>query len=741
MNNPVKMKSEFNKPKNKDIVIVFRNEKKERRTEFCIFSDRTIELRGPSCNNGLHIPSRLYNWYLLPQKKEKKPVYARANITIRSTKNQLKRFNNICCKIYHNSYEGYILPLEQEKCFEAIKGALMTKSQLYIIIPGYVDEQCQLSVKNLFYSASQLVRTTNLQGISNSKLMVYFHHRNQKVAIHRDQDGEIYIKINARISESGEVQLTKYLAYFIKDWFEKEELFLASKGHEHPIVVPSIIRKRRDRGGRLCKILNFPYWGNSKNIEVILSRPKLQLTLQAKLNYQLRCLLQKAKCSIKGLMANTWNVEIHKQKEFAITVKSLLSDIFLDNKNTKKASEVVLNFDSRVHIIPKATNHCFDNLVNTETKKNISIYLFEIISSFNCHKNRAIITEIASLTHFLKKMGTNCMGILFINGELTGNKKRVITDYYGLNSGVLVIGTSILNNIIATPQLFLRKISSFQEKQKQLSRNSNMLVNPHTNEIVPKNQLEKEALDILISIVDKKQTKRLAVANYCYVMGLTVNDFHLLYKEGLKVQNSQMLNNLISMFELNNELYTEIICNKENNDLCALLYIHSQLIINGSISLLSIKPTLRNFIPYQQFLREILPINVRIIGTQKPQNKGVDFEKVIKDQLEDEGFTIVPNVVFYYSGRTFEVDLIGLKERELLLISCKNMSSTTSSSQAEENIKDAANILAFRKEILNASYARLYVKPNLDNKEELLEVFQLGFWTDKIKIILSENKI
>ncbi|MGC9780066.1 MAG: hypothetical protein HZR80_12545 [Candidatus Heimdallarchaeota archaeon] len=128
-----------------------------------------------------------------------------------------------------------------------------------------------------------------------------------------------------------------------------------------------------------------------------------------------------------------------------------------------------------------------------------------------------------------------------------------------------------------------------------------------------------------------------------------------------------------------------------------------------------------------------LPHNYRIISILNGLHLGADFEQQVQALLQKEGFEVLSNVLIGYYSRKMEVDHIGFKNETLTIISCRDASKVTCLMSLKLDIKQKACLLEHRKFLLNADYARLYLKVSQQvyNKVKHFE----GTWIDSVEII------
>ncbi|MCE7744827.1 MAG: hypothetical protein GPJ52_06795 [Candidatus Heimdallarchaeota archaeon] len=141
-----------------------------------------------------------------------------------------------------------------------------------------------------------------------------------------------------------------------------------------------------------------------------------------------------------------------------------------------------------------------------------------------------------------------------------------------------------------------------------------------------------------------------------------------------------------------------------------------------------------------ELISERLSPEVEIIGQRAIRESGVKFELEVKEILEEEGFTVIPNVVVSYSGRRMEIDLIAVKDGEIEVVSCKDRSGSTNSWSVSTDIKNAANRIEFAKDLLSADRGTQYTKVNPKISERVQDRFHNKPWAENVNIKIIENK-
>ncbi|MHA1364957.1 MAG: hypothetical protein ACTSP5_00905 [Candidatus Heimdallarchaeota archaeon] len=115
---------------------------------------------------------------------------------------------------------------------------------------------------------------------------------------------------------------------------------------------------------------------------------------------------------------------------------------------------------------------------------------------------------------------------------------------------------------------------------------------------------------------------------------------------------------------------------------------------------------------------------LHFIGHLKSNNAGTDFEKQVKEILENEGLQTTSNMLYSFRGRRFEIDHVASDNEMEIMISCKNRSSVRTYWRTITDIVDSINVLELRKRIFGYKKARLYVKVPQQYKPKIQELFE-----------------
>ena len=139
------------------------------------------------------------------------------------------------------------------------------------------------------------------------------------------------------------------------------------------------------------------------------------------------------------------------------------------------------------------------------------------------------------------------------------------------------------------------------------------------------------------------------------------------------------------------------------------------------------------FTQCKSLLLERLPKNIQLISLLGINHAGSSFEQEIRQLMEAKGYDVITNVLFGYFGRKMEIDILGVKNDRITIVSCRDASSVKCLMSFRLDLKQKSCKLEYRRTLLNADFACLYVKvtPEVFQKVKEYE----GKWVDNVEII------
>ncbi|TET27457.1 MAG: hypothetical protein E3J70_11815 [Candidatus Heimdallarchaeota archaeon] len=437
------------------IKLLYKLEKKVRGLKLEIYTDGTSKITSKTSKYGMHIPSILQAWKKIPQNKKGGKRIVIANFKIKDNNGTLKTLKGIQCEIYHNNYEGYIRPLENNSDQKKIKKIMKENGVLTCILHGEWLKELQLDSTKYFMKAMKLRNKTKFSPLKEMELITLGGLQETNFEIYQDNENSIFIKSSGIMNTRGFLVLSNELRRYIKNWFKKAEICVCSVNGDEPIVLSTVIRKRKNELSKLNKEINIPYYGKKKPVEIVFSNNQYQLTKQAKEDYIIKKKLVANDFKIKAFKANTRTTN-HYNKEIESRFIDTIHQSFSNSNKAIIYSEVGIILESSEQNICGREKHRFDNIIVIEKKENIYLVLIELKTSFKKKDRfRQLEVAIAKLVHFSKSINKEkIIPILIVNDNMkcfTGYSSKQIYKSFGVE---LIVLNDFLN-IEKKPKLLL----------------------------------------------------------------------------------------------------------------------------------------------------------------------------------------------------------------------------------------------------------------------------------------------
>lgn len=394
------------------------------------------------------------------------------------------------------------------------------------------------------------------------------------------------------------------------------------------MIVESSIIHNKEKG--LKKTILLPYTNPSKIVEILIMNPQLKLSKIAIENYDIKMKLRKMGLPIISFKQNSSPKSNHVDTVFEKRVRKLVKKIICDLKG-KVFSEVELVRESRILENKSTTKYYADELglIHFNEIDTEFLLLFEIKSSFQKrYKSYKIDSAISKIINFSKSLNSsNIVPVMIFNEDLIYNNV-IITDEYGSNLNMILIGQSKLQYFLKNPEALSHKIKSFCLKEKKSSRkeDKHFLSCPPTNEVLLKHK----------------------------------------------------------------GVLSKVITNK-----------------------------------------------AKVIGFRQFSGKGKIFEECIANRYEVAGYDIVSNLLLHLNKRKMEIDILAMRDKEVILISCKNMNSVLNLDYLTIRIGEAANLTQHRTDLLGFEKANVHIKTNSKVYDIVKRKFN-GYWSPKIEIFIEK---
>jgi len=154
-------------------------------------------------------------------------------------------------------------------------------------------------------------------------------------------------------------------------------------------------------------------------------------------------------------------------------------------------------------------------------------------------------------------------------------------------------------------------------------------------------------------------------------------------------------------------------------------------------NLVTSKITNEVILKYKIKLSEIINHKAKIIALKKQTGIGSVFEKCIARKYEESGYEVVNNLIIQLYNRKMEIDVLAMNNNNVILISCKNMSQVKKIDYLTQRIKESANLIEHRANLLGIDSARVHVKVNSSVFPKIKEKFN-GSWSSKLLISIEK---
>jgi len=610
---------------------------------YIIYCDGTIVFYSKvKKSNVFRMPKALQKWIQFPE-KDFHPLQLEADFYYKEEK-EMKRIENVSITLINkrtNNYFSYfIYPLRFSSKKNQIETILDTKEVgFWRISSEKIREYFDYTER--FKESSFILQNTNLPTVLNDhELIVKGKIRKTIFEIYSLPINQIVIKIKTVMKNDGSFALPYAIKEYIENWLEKNEYILCSLNNETPIVLKS---KIRTAGSVRIKELIFDYYGEYKEIKLLITNNNWKLTEKALFEKQLRGFLIESNFEVEMVRNDIQSTKTHYKKKIAKQLKEIIFKAF-SNENaiiTYETKVITKHFPGENKI---GEIRIFDSLVlirNKEIKKSL-LLLIELKSSICSVKSSIIKEAIGNLLHFKRKLGNSDRIVPIViyptkwSLDNTSETKR-----FGEEIGVLLIEENEINELVLEPKKLVNKLYNFVEK---------------TND-----RKEKRYLDDSLSH---------------YIKSLTI---------------------------------------MENNCLK-----------NSDIQLLK---------KYERLLLDTFPANTKIVKKDLKQHKGSVFEQQIKERLEKNGYEVIDNLVLEVHYKTFEIDLLGLKDGEVLIAECRDGNHLSKRKDIDSQIKTKIYKTELMKFLFNTQKAVVYFKVN-NFTEEMYNKYQQTNWVKNFKIVI-----
>lgn len=140
---------------------------------------------------------------------------------------------------------------------------------------------------------------------------------------------------------------------------------------------------------------------------------------------------------------------------------------------------------------------------------------------------------------------------------------------------------------------------------------------------------------------------------------------------------------------------------------------------------------------HKEILSKTITEEAKVIGIRRYSGKGMFFEKCIAKKYKFAGYDVVSNLLVQLYKRKMELDLLAIREKEVVLVSCKDMSSVLNLDYLTIRIREAANLVEHRTELLGIQKTNVHIKTNSQVFNKIKNKFN-GNWSPNIKIYIEK---
>ena len=353
--------------------------------------------------------------------------------------------------------------------------------------------------------------------------------------------------------------------------------------------------------------------------------------------------------------------------------------------------------------------------------KSYPIIIIEIKTSKGLAKHHESKKGIHNVKHLQIRLGKEkSLPVVVINTDRT-KAGKIVTKTYGLLNGVLLIGKELLKKMEENPQQLLELISDTENKLNTLKQNHEMTVHPVTGELILINELNKEAFNLLeIEDVEKISLNKYndILNKYSNLMNIPLSTLRKIidsYIYNLADKNIQSLSKLKSLHRF----------------ICEEKVFPLQFVLQKN------DPDISSLIEEKETIQKFIPLRIKLIDKKYTRHKGIEFEKLIKEELDEKGLKSISNIVCSAGVNKFEVDKLILEETGIIPVSCKDHSGYNNYAYLIDVIRNNANEIEHITEILNSKNGLLYVKV----PAEYVEKVKAGLATREyinIRIIIKQ---
>ena len=700
----------INNAKTKLSDIVLFEQKKVNRNTFCrLFADGSLFIQGPLVKAGLTIPTKLFDWLKLPEKKTDIPIKINVELSVLKEEVLTKIGENIPAIIYNNDYRTYINIILKANCTSKLL------PQTIVRILFKFNNEVDNYYTSLFIKSRKVISRVTSKLPKEFTIYSFGKKSNLNWILYKTDTNQLYLEISGLIDNKGQISLSNELDKYINNWFKFEKLYFCWNT-QHPKVVQSKIHQRENKRR---KILKFSKLDSTNKAYLLICMPELELSEKAIKDRYYTDELKKHGLKFIFQKANMRSNFNHWDKTAEKEIQQVLKETFPESKfTTINESQILFDIDN----FPFKTDsiRLFDKIIYPiNVKLSNYVFLCEIKTSMTLrHKSANIDNALAFLLHYKEILGCKkIIPILIMNQDLYyGNK--LVTFLSGLISNVLIIGNQKLNQLISQKLNLSNLILKFIDIQSKKLHSNLLRINPKSLKVVMKSIIEQEAINYLkgARYLNSTETRK-AIRKYCYLMGIPTKTYFDIINEKCNLDTN------------NESIYTII---RE---------IHDEVSSKGSAALLQFL----NDTSFNKDTYEILVMNEELLNQKitpffrlyKQMKIRSSYEEFVFQKLTSKNYDVASNIVFHFYGRSIEIDHLAIKSNKILVVSCKDLRKTKNLSYLINRIKFSLYLLELRMKQLNLHNAYLFIKIDDEYKESILNQSILGNSQEGISIFID----
>ena len=507
----------------------------------------------------------------------------------------------------------------------------------------------------------------------------------------------------------------------------------------------------------------------------------MEISKKFKLGVLVKCKIT-LKVNEKKVQRNQFKEALKLIQDTNLDLKS--SKLIISGNNFETKFVIYLNSDENVIIRQKGTKTPTNNLpLSTEINKYIG-NLFDSNYKFLCKINNEIQLVVCSSIEKRKDRGLKKSILLpYTNSSkqveiMITNPNLKLSEFalenYDMRLKLIKMGLPIISFKYNTSpksehvdrefekqaRSLIKKVilslngESYSEVEliREKNENENKLTTKYyADELGLINLKEKKVLilfEIKSSIQKIQKSNRIDVAiskikNFVYklnsskVLSVLIINEDIRYKD--KIITSEYGSSLnmiiIGKEDLNHYLNNHLLLKQKIQNL--LIKRNNTQDVKRNSRLISKKVTNEILLKHKDILTSTLNPKAKINRIRYFSGQGAIFEKHIANQYENNGFEVITNLMIQLFRRNMELDLVTIRKKEVILISCKNMSRVRKIEYLITRIKENANLIEHRLKLLRIKKANIHIKVH-SSVYNIIKNKINGYWVPNVFILIEK---